>query len=70
MEGKEIISKTRLRPSKGYEFIFNFEGKEIRAWYSFFSGLEKVFLDDKEIISQRNVQRVSKTTFEIKLRKT
>ena len=51
--------------TKGYSFSFEENGKEIVAWFSALSGLEKVFVDGELIVSQRNLSARSATAFRI-----
>ncbi|WP_111641201.1 hypothetical protein [Marinimicrobium alkaliphilum] len=50
---------------KGYSFSFEDEGRKIEAWFSTFSGLEKVYVDGELVSSQRNFAKESSNTFVI-----
>lgn len=50
---------------KGYSFTFQEAGHQIKAWYSVFSGLEKVYVDGELVSSQRNLSTNSTNTFKI-----
>ena len=50
---------------KGYEFEFECEGRRIEAWFSAFSGLEKVLIDGQLVSSRRNFSKHSQSTFSI-----
>jgi len=50
---------------KGYSFSFEDEGRLIEAWFSAFSGLEKVFVNGELVSSQRNYSKNSTNLFEI-----
>ena len=51
--------------TKGYSFSFEDEGKEIQAWFSALSGLEKVYVDGELVSSQRNLSTDSSNVFSI-----
>ena len=48
---------------KGYSFSFNEDGNQISAWFSSISGLEKIYVNDELITSQRNISKNSTNTF-------
>lgn len=50
---------------KGYSFSFEDEGKEIKAWFSALSGLEKIYVDGELVSSQRNISTNSSNNFKI-----
>lgn len=50
---------------KGYSFLFEDEGNKIEAWFSAFSGLEKVYIYGNLISSQRNLSTNSSNSFNI-----
>lgn len=50
---------------KGYSFTFDDDGREIKAWFSVFSGKEKVFVDGNLISSKRTFSRDSSHKFSI-----
>lgn len=49
--------------TRGYSFSFEDNGNIINAWFSAFSGKEKVFVNGKLISSQRNFSKNSVNTF-------
>lgn len=51
--------------TKGYTFTFNDEGKEINAWFSSLTGLEKVYVDGEVVSSQRNLSTNSSNKFRV-----
>ena len=50
---------------KGYTFSFEEEGNAIDAWFSAFSGLEKVYLNGELVCCQRNLSTDSTNSFYI-----
>ena len=50
---------------KGFSFSFEDEGNTIDAWFSAFSGLEKVYVNEELISSQRNLSTDSTNSFNI-----
>ena len=50
---------------KGYSFSFEDEGSHIEAWFSSFSGLEKVLVNGKLVSSQRNFSKHSSNLFKV-----
>lgn len=50
---------------RGYSFSFKTEGCYIEAWFSSFSGLEKVFVNGVLVSSQRNFSKDSTSAFKI-----
>lgn len=48
---------------KGYSFQFDIDGNEVVAWFSAFSGREKIFVNGKLIASQRNYSTNSTNKF-------
>lgn len=50
---------------RGYTFTFEDEGREIAAWFSAFSGLEKVYVNDELVARQRSYAYDSSSRFEI-----
>jgi len=51
--------------TKGFSFLFEEGGSEIEAWFSAFSGLEKVFVNGELVSSQRNRSKNSTQIFKI-----
>jgi len=49
----------------GYTFVFNQDGKQIEAWFSALSGLEKVSVDGVLVSKRRNLSINSKNVFAI-----
>lgn len=49
----------------GYSFVFNQDGKQIEAWFSALSGLEKITVDGVLIAKRRNLSVNSKNVFAI-----
>ncbi len=49
----------------GYSFVFNQDGKQIEAWFSALSGLEKITVDGVLISKRRNFSVNSKNEFAI-----
>lgn len=50
---------------KGYTFLFQEGENQIEAWFSNFTGLEKVYVNGVLITSQRNLSTNSTNTFKI-----
>ena len=50
---------------KGYSFSFDDGGRKIEAWFSAFSGMEKVFVDGNLVSSQRTLSTESSHNFSI-----
>jgi len=50
---------------KGFTFSFEDEGNTIDAWFSAFSGLEKVYVNGDLISSQRNLSTDSTNSFNV-----
>jgi hypothetical protein len=50
---------------KGFTFSFEDEGSTIDAWFSAFTGLEKVYVNGELISSQRNLSTDSTNSFNI-----
>lgn len=50
---------------KGYTFSFEDEGTVINAWFSTWSGHEKVYVNDELVSSQRNISTNSTNYFKI-----
>ncbi|MCK4743314.1 MAG: hypothetical protein KAT25_05805 [Sulfuriflexus sp.] len=50
---------------KGYSFDFTDGDNEIGAWFSCFSGLERVFVDGELISEQRNYSKSTASNFKI-----
>ncbi|MDF1743055.1 MAG: hypothetical protein P1V19_05130 [Gimesia sp.] len=48
---------------KGYSFSFDDDGRNIEAWFSALSGMEKVFVDGALISSQRTLSKESSHNF-------
>jgi len=60
------VSKEKaLSLIKGFSFSFEDDGKEIKAWFSAISGLEKVYVDGELVSSQRNLSSKSSCIFSI-----
>lgn len=49
----------------GYSFVFNQDGKQIEAWFSALSGLEKITVDGVLVSKRRNLSINSKNVFAI-----
>ena len=49
----------------GYTFVFNQDGKQIEAWFSALSGLEKVSVDGVLVSKRHNLSINSKNAFAI-----
>ncbi|MFV0478755.1 MAG: hypothetical protein ACK5ME_13110 [Parahaliea sp.] len=49
--------------SKGYSFLFEEEGNTIEAWFSAFSGLEKVYVNGNLVCRQRSYSTDSSNSF-------
>jgi hypothetical protein len=49
----------------GYSFVFNQDGKQIEAWFSALSGLEKITVDGVLVSKRRNLSINSKNEFAI-----
>ena len=49
----------------GYSFVFDDEGNKISAWFSAFSGHEKIYLNAELISEQRNLSTRSSRTFRV-----
>ena len=58
-------SKNQFSFLKGYTFSFEDDGQSVDAWFSAFSGLEKVFINGKLVSSQRNFSKHSRNNFSI-----
>lgn len=50
---------------KGYSFSFEDDGNQIDAWFSAYSGLEKVFVNGQLVSKQRNLSTDSTSTFKL-----
>lgn len=50
MSYRNIISKLH-----GYSFTFEDQGQSIRAWFSNWTGLEKVYVNDDLVLSRRTL---------------
>ncbi|MGH1439930.1 MAG: hypothetical protein ACRBBR_07470 [Cellvibrionaceae bacterium] len=50
---------------KGYTFSFKDEGKDIQAWFSALTGLERVYINGELVSSQRNLSTDSTNKFSI-----
>lgn len=50
---------------KGYSFVFSDEGKEIKAWFSALTGLERIYVDGVMVSSQRNLSKNSNSEIKI-----
>lgn len=50
---------------QGYSFVFNQDGKQIEAWFSALSGLEKITVDGVLVSKRRNLSINSKNAFAI-----
>ena len=51
--------------TKGYSFLFEDEGIKIKAWFSSFSGLEKIYVNKELILTQRKYSKDSISKFNI-----
>ena len=60
-----MSNESNISLTKGFTFSFEDDGNSIDAWFSAFSGLEKVYVNGVLVCSQRNFSRNSKTTFKI-----
>ncbi|MET0355478.1 MAG: hypothetical protein ABW044_01810, partial [Cellvibrio sp.] len=59
------MSNSEFSFLRGVSFVFNDDGNEIKAWFSAFTGLEKVYVNGALVLSQRNLSIKSKSTFQI-----
>ena len=50
---------------KGYSFLFEDDGCKIEAWFSTFSGLEKVFVNGDLVASKRSFSKKTENIFMI-----
>ncbi len=60
-----MSKKKEFSFTKGYTFTFEEDGAVIEAWFSAFSGLEKVFVNGELVSSKRNLSTDSTNSFSI-----
>ena len=59
------MSTSEFSYLKGVTFVFNDDSNEIKAWFSSFTGLEKIYVNDALVLSRRSLSIKSKSTFQI-----
>jgi len=57
--------KSTFSLTKGYTFLFEEDGATIEAWFSVFSGLEKVYVNGVLVASQRNLSLSTANRFSV-----